>query len=91
MAFQQVYSVSDMPTEVQSLVLVFSRILVGSLTGVLNIIQKLVQVIALTTTIGMGVLAIMSKVLIGGIPKAIYTTMIRDAGVFTDANLDNKK
>ena len=91
MAFQQVYSVSGMLTEVQCLVLVFSRILVGSLTSVLSIIQQLVQVIALTTTIGMGVVVFLSKGLIGGITKAIYTTMIRDAGVSTDVNLDNKK
>ena len=45
----------------------------------------------LTTTIGMGVVAFLSKGLIGGITKDIYTTMIRDAGVFTDVNLDNKK
>ena len=53
--------------------------------------RLLVQVIALTTTIGMGVVAFLSKGLIGGITKAIYTTMIRDAAVFTDVNLDNKK
>ena len=76
--------------EVESLVLVFSRRVVGSLNGVLNIIQQLVKVIALTTTIGMGVVAFLSKRLISGITKAIYTTMIRDAGVFTDVNLDKK-
>lgn len=90
MAFPQVYSVSGMLIEVESLVLVFSRRVVGSLNGVLNIIQQLVKVIALTTTIGVGVVAFLSKRLISGITEAIYTTMIRDAGVFTDVNLEKK-
>ena len=91
MAFSQVYSVSGMLIEVQSLVLVFSRRIVGLLNGVLNIIQQLVEVTALQTTIGMGVVAFLSRGLIGGITKAIYSTMIRDAGVLTGVNLDKKK
>ena len=90
MAFSQVHSVSGMLIEVQSLVLVFSRRIVGLLNGVLNIIQQLVEVTALQTTIGMGVVAFLSKGLIGGITKAIYSTMIRDAGVLTGVNLDKK-
>ena len=77
--------------EVQSLVLVLSRRVVGSLNGVLNIIQQHVEVIALTTVIGMGVVAFLSKVLVSGITKAIHTTVIRDAGVFTDVNLKKNK
>ena len=90
MAFPQVHSVSGMLIEVQSLVLVFSRRIVVLLNGVLNIIQQLVEVTALQTTIGMGVVAFLSKGLIGGITKAIYSTMIRDAGVLTGVNLDKK-
>ena len=91
MAFPQVYSISGMLIEVQSLVLVLSRRVVSSLNGVLNIIQQHVEVIALTTVIGMGVVASLSKVLVSGITKAIYTTVIRDAGVFTDVNLKKNK
>ena len=90
MAFSQVHSVSGMLIEVKSLVLVFSRRIVGLLNGVLNIIQLLVEVTALQTTIGMGVVAFLSRGLIGGITKAIYSTMIRDAGVLTGVNLDKK-
>ena len=90
MAFPQDHSVSGMLIEVQSLVLVFSRRIVVLLNGVLYIIQQLVEVTALQTTIGMAVVAFLSKGLIGGITKAIYSTMIRDAGVLTGVNLDKK-
>ena len=90
MAFPQEHSVSGMLIEVQSLVLVFSRRIVVLLNGVLNIIQQLVEVTALQTTIGMAVVEFLSKGLIGGITKAIYTAMIRDAGVLTGVNLDKK-
>ena len=85
-----VYSVFGILIEEQSLVVVFSRITVGSLNDVLNFIQQLVEVIALTTAIGMGVVVSLSKGLMGGITKAIYTIVIRDAGVFTDVNLNDK-
>ena len=68
--------------EVQSLVSVFMRRVIGSLNGVLDIIQELIKGTALTTVIIMGVVAFLSKAVIGGITKAIYTTMIRDAGVY---------
>ena len=54
-SYLMVYSVFGILIEEQSLVLVFSRITVGSLKDVLNFIQQLVEVIALTTAIGMGV------------------------------------
>ena len=76
--------------EVQSLVSVFMQSVIGSLNDVLYIIQELIKGIALTTAIIMRVVAFLSKGVIGGITKAIYTTMIRDAGVFTDVNLHKK-
>jgi len=77
--------------EVQGLVSIFMRSVISSLNGVLNIIQELIEGIALTTAIGMGLVAFLSKGLIGGITRAIYTTLIREAGVFTDVNLNKNK
>ena len=91
MAFPQVYGNSGMLIEVQSLVSVFIRSVIGSVNGVLDIIQELIKSIALATAIGMGVVAFLSKGLIGGITKAKYTTVIRDARVFTDVNLNKNK
>lgn len=88
MAFPQVYSVSGMLIEVLSLISVFSRGVICSLNGVLDIIQELVKGIALTTAICMGMVAFLPKGLIGRITKGIYTTVIRDAGVFADVNLN---
>ena len=91
MAFPQVYSVSGILIEVQILVSVFMHSVIGSLNGVLDIIQELIKDTALTTAIIMGVVAFLSKADIGGITKAIYTTVIRDVGVFTDVNLHRDK
>lgn len=91
MAFPQVYSASGLLIEVQSLVSVLMRSVIGSLNGVLDIIQEFIKGTALTTAIIMGVVAFLSKEGIGGITKAIYTTVIRDTGVFTDVNLHKNK
>ena len=67
------------------------RSLIGLLNGILDVVQELIKGIARTTVIIMGVAAFLSKGVIGGITKAIYTTVIRDAGVFTDVNLHKNK
>ena len=76
--------------EVIALTTAISMGVVAFLSKGLNIVQQLVEVIALSTVISMGVVAFLSKGLISGITKAIYTTVIKDAGVFTDANLSKK-
>ena len=70
-----------MLTEVKSLVSVFMRSVTGSLSGVLDIIQELLKSIVLTTAIIMGVVTFLSKVIIGGITEAIYSTVIGEAVV----------
>ena len=80
-----------MLTEVKSLVSVFMRSVIGSLNGVLDTIQELLKSIVLTTVIIMGVVTFLSKVIIGGISEAIYTTVIREAGVLTYVNLHKNK
>ena len=66
-AFPQVYSVSCMLIEVKTLVLVFMPSVIGSLSGVLDIILELLKSIVLTTAIIMRVVTFLPKVIIGGV------------------------
>ena len=85
--FPQVYSVSGMLIEVKSLVSVF----IGSLSGVLDIIQELLKSIVLTTAIIVRVVTFLSKLIIGGITEAIYSAVIGEAVFFTYENLHKNK
>lgn len=77
--------------EVKSLVSVFMPSVIGSLSGVLDIIQELHKSIVLTKAIIMRVVTFLSKLIISGITEAIYSTVIGEVVVFTYENLHKNK
>lgn len=77
--------------EVKSLVSVFMPSVIGSLSGVLDIIQELHKSIVLATAIIMRVVTFLSKLIISGITEAIYSTVIGEVVVFTYENLHKNK
>lgn len=77
--------------EVKSLVLVFMPSVIGSLSGVLDIILELLKSIVLTTAIIMRVVTFLPKVIIGGVTETIYSTVIGEVVVFTYENLHKNK
>lgn len=91
MALPEIYCLSGMMKEVQSLISIVCRRELSLLNGMLNRVQELLQSFALTAAIGMGVVAVLFHGLVAGITQGVNTAVIGDTRVVADVDLSEQE
>jgi len=75
MALPQIYCLTGMMKEVQSFISIVCGRELSLLNGMLNRVQELLQGFALSTAIGVGVVAVLSHGLVARITQGVYTAV----------------